>query len=331
MRKVAILALTLAAFGWAQDNANPGTPNGRGPVSRPTIIAATVIKRVEPEYSSEARAAKLDGTLTVYVDIETSGKPSNVQVIQGLGMGLDEKAIEAVKQWEFQPAMSAGMPVKSAQGVELSFRLGAENELRVRHTSYAVQRKEKRDTILTKPVLSKYLRPDPSVCSDWNGSLISASFQIDEKGVPTSIRIDGPNTRLFSDDIQEWRFEPARSNDKTTTSTATFTFQCGPAETSTAPAQAIATGRVSAPVPIFKPEPEYSEEARKAKWQGSVRVSLVVDTEGFINRMATEQMLGYGLDAKAMEALRTWRFKPGIKDGKAVPVKAVIEVTFRLL
>jgi len=330
MRNAAILALTLAAFGWAQDNAdnaNAGTPNGR---RRAIPVAATVIKKVEPEYSSEARAAYLDGTLTLYVDVETSGKASNVQVIQGLGMGLDEKAIEAVKQWEFQPAMLAGMPVKSAQGVELSFRLGAENEPHVRHTSYTVHRKERRDTILTKPVLSKYRRPDASVCTALNGSLTSASFQIDEKGFPNGIQTDGPNAKVFSDAIQEWRFESARSNGKKTSSTATFTFQCSLGEAS-APAESIAKGRVSAPVPTFRPEPEYSEEARKAKWQGSVRLSLVVDAEGFAVRMTTEEMLGYGLDAKAMEAVKAWRFKPGIKDGKAVPIKANIEVNFRLL
>jgi periplasmic protein TonB len=102
-------------------------------------------------------------------------------------------------------------------------------------------------------------------------------------------------------------------------------------ETSAAPGESIASGRVSAPVPTFKPEPEYSEKARKAKWQGSVRLSLIVDAEGFAIRMTTEQMLGYGLDAKAMEAVKAWRFKPGIKDGKAVPIKANIEVNFRLL
>jgi len=331
MRKAAILALTLAAFGWAQDNANPGAPNGRGPVPRPSVVAATVIKRVEPEYSSEARAAKLDGTLTVYVDVETSGKPSNVQVIQGLGMGLDEKAIEAVKQWEFQPATLAGTPVKSAQGVELSFQLGAENEPRVRHTSYAVNRKERRDTIFTKPVLSQYRRPDASACAALNGSPISVSFQIDEEGFPNGIQANSRDAKPVLDVIQEWRFKSARSNGKQTTSTATFTFQCNPMETSAVPAEAIASGRVSAPVPTYKPEPEYAEEARKAKWQGSVRMSLVVDAEGFAVRMATEQMLGYGLDEKAMEAVKAWRFKPGIKDGKAVPVKAVIEVNFRLL
>jgi TonB family protein len=164
-----------------------------------------------------------------------------------------------------------------------------------------------------------------------NGSLVSANFQIDENGFPNDFQIDSPNAKLFADAIQEWRFESARSNGKKTTSAAKFTFQCSPVETIVAPAESIAVGRVSAPVPTYKPEPEYSEEARRAKRAGSVRLSLVVDAEGFAVRMATEQMLGYGLDAKAMEAVKAWRFKPGIKDGKPVPVKANMEINFRLL
>src|SRR5438105_1002407 len=80
------------------------TPSGaaKQPVAR--VSVAEIIKRVEPEYSREARASNYEGTLTVYVEVDTSGKPANVQIIQGLGLGLDEKAVEAVKQWEFKPA-----------------------------------------------------------------------------------------------------------------------------------------------------------------------------------------------------------------------------------
>ena len=90
-------------------------------------------------------------------------------------------------------------------------------------------------------------------------------------------------------------------------------------------------GGVSAPVPIFKPEPEYSEEARKLKWQGSVVLSLVVDENGIPQNIKVIHSLGLGLDQKAIEAVQKWRFKPGLKDGKAVPVFADIEVNFRLL
>lgn len=90
-------------------------------------------------------------------------------------------------------------------------------------------------------------------------------------------------------------------------------------------------GGVSAPVPTFKPEPEYSEEARKAKYQGSVMLSLVVDEKGIPQNIQVVRKLGLGLDEKAVEAVARWRFKPGMKDGKPVPVQATIEVTFRLL
>ena len=90
-------------------------------------------------------------------------------------------------------------------------------------------------------------------------------------------------------------------------------------------------GGVSAPSVIFKVEPEYSEEARKAKWQGTVVLTVIVDEMGHPNHVSVMRSLGLGLDQKAIDAVSRWRFKPGQKDGKAVPVIATIEVNFRLL
>jgi periplasmic protein TonB len=90
-------------------------------------------------------------------------------------------------------------------------------------------------------------------------------------------------------------------------------------------------GGVSAPVLLFKKEPEYSEEARKAKYQGTVVLYVEVTPDGKAANMRVLRSLGLGLDEKAMEAVRQWKFKPGFKDGKAVTVAATIEVNFRLL
>lgn len=90
-------------------------------------------------------------------------------------------------------------------------------------------------------------------------------------------------------------------------------------------------GGVSAPVVIFKKEPEYSEEARKAKYQGTVLLAIVVDTDGTTKNIRVIRSLGMGLDEKAIEAVNQWRFRPGYKDGRAVPVQANVEVNFRLL
>lgn len=90
-------------------------------------------------------------------------------------------------------------------------------------------------------------------------------------------------------------------------------------------------GGVSAPTPIFKVEPEYSEEARKAKYQGTVLLAIVVDEEGRTRNIRVVRSLGMGLDEKAIEAVSKWRFRPGYKDGRAVAVHANVEVNFRLL
>lgn len=90
-------------------------------------------------------------------------------------------------------------------------------------------------------------------------------------------------------------------------------------------------GGVSAPVPTFRADPEYSEEARKAKWQGAVLLQVVIDESGIPQSIQVVRPLGLGLDQKAIEAVEKWRFKPGMKDGQPVPVAANIEVNFRLL
>jgi len=90
-------------------------------------------------------------------------------------------------------------------------------------------------------------------------------------------------------------------------------------------------GGVTAPALLFKVEPEYSEEARKAKYQGTVVLYVEVDPSGKARNLRVVRSLGLGLDEKAIEAVNKWKFRPGFKDGKPVTVAATIEVNFRLL
>jgi len=90
-------------------------------------------------------------------------------------------------------------------------------------------------------------------------------------------------------------------------------------------------GGVSAPQLIHKVDPEYSEEARKAKHQGMVELYVEVEPDGHAHKIIVRRGLGLGLDEKAVEAVRQWTFKPAMKDGHAVTVGAVISVHFRLL
>jgi len=90
-------------------------------------------------------------------------------------------------------------------------------------------------------------------------------------------------------------------------------------------------GGVTAPAVLYKIHPEYSEEARKAKYSGTVVLYIQVDESGHATHMRVVKGIGLGLDEKALEAVNKWRFKPGLKDGKPVVVEAHIEVNFRLL
>jgi protein TonB len=90
-------------------------------------------------------------------------------------------------------------------------------------------------------------------------------------------------------------------------------------------------GAVSQPVLIYKIEPEYSDEARKAKLQGDVFLRIEVDARGAAQNIVVSHGLGLGLDERAIDAVRRWRFRPGYSNGKPVPTAALIQVTFRLL
>jgi periplasmic protein TonB len=89
-------------------------------------------------------------------------------------------------------------------------------------------------------------------------------------------------------------------------------------------------GGVSAPRPVFTPDPEYSEEARKAKYQGTCVLWLVVGPDGRPRDIKVARTLGLGLDEKAIEAVKQWKFEPAMKDGKPVAVQINVEVSFRL-
>ena len=89
-------------------------------------------------------------------------------------------------------------------------------------------------------------------------------------------------------------------------------------------------GGISAPEAISAPDPEYTEEARRAKTQGTCILGLIVDTAGRPRDIRVVRGLGYGLDAKAIAAVQQWRFHPSMKDGMPVDVQIRVEVAFRL-
>jgi|GraSoiStandDraft_4_1057263.scaffolds.fasta_scaffold899280_1 protein TonB len=87
----------------------------------------------------------------------------------------------------------------------------------------------------------------------------------------------------------------------------------------------------SAPVPIFKPDPRYTDEARKAGIEGTVSVQALIDEQGIPRDPKVKRSLDKGLDEQAIETVKSWRFKPATsRDGKPISVAVTIEIVFKL-
>jgi len=104
---------------------------GTRQLSAPVVVAAVgaggtapvVISRVNPEYTEEARRAKWQGTVQLQVLVDENGAPQEIKIVRPLGLGLDQKAIEAVQQWRFKPVLLNGQPTKVQTMVTLNFVL----------------------------------------------------------------------------------------------------------------------------------------------------------------------------------------------------------------
>jgi TonB family protein len=105
--------------------------NRRFPRSNPTsayrigdgVTAPSLLEKIEPEYSEEARTAQLAGTVVVGGEVGPDGLAHNLRILRGLGLGLDQKAMEAIEQWRFKPGTKDGQPVDVLVTVEVNFRL----------------------------------------------------------------------------------------------------------------------------------------------------------------------------------------------------------------
>jgi TonB family protein len=90
---------------------------------RDGVIAPTLAHKVAPAYSKQARQQRIEGTVLLYIQVDPRGRAINMRVLHSLGVGLDEKAMEAVRKWKFNPGMKDGEPVTVEAQVEVNFRL----------------------------------------------------------------------------------------------------------------------------------------------------------------------------------------------------------------
>jgi TonB family protein len=245
-------------------------------------------------------------------------------------MGLDERAVAAAQQWQYKSFTATG-PMLDA--VEVPFQFEPAGPWLVAGSKFSFPRVK---GPYVPPVLSYYIGPDSEVCTK-ELVFVPIDLTVGKDGKPTDIRvagtIDSRIAKAATDAAESWRFRPGTANGDREITSGTVLLRCGvPALAGNAGGGVLSVGGgTSPPAVIFKVDPEYSEEARKAKYSGSVMLSIVVDTEGRARDIKIVRALGHGLDEEAIAAVTQWRFKSGLNNGQPVKVRAQIEVNFRLL
>ena len=170
-----------------------------------------VIRKVEPAYSDEARAARFQGTVVLHAEVGPDGKAHDISVQRHLGLGLDEKAVEAVSQWLFQPAMKDGQPVTASVTLEVNFRLGDQTFPNQAGPDSGVFRV---GGGVTAPALLSKIEPEYTVQARYAGyeGTVVLYAEIGTDGVPQKIQVmrglglglDGKAVEAVS----KWRFQP---------------------------------------------------------------------------------------------------------------------------
>ncbi len=327
MRHADILLLLYGAVAFAQDAPSPP----------PSVVrlapVPTIASRVDAEYSPEARAAGLQGTVLLTLEVTPEGTVHEVRVRRGLGLGLDERAVAAARQWKYQPFSSDGRSMMDVADVPFQFQ--PTGPWRIVGSTFSFPPMMRLPGPWVKPTLSRYTSPDAGACAK-ELVYVPVNLTVGTDGRPNDVRvgagIDDSIGKAAIEAVQSWQFRPGTAGGQAEATSGTILLECrNPSAPTATDGVYRVGGGVSQPSVIFKVDPEYAEEARKAKLSGSVMLAVIVDTEGRARDIHVVKALGMGLDEEAIVAVRQWRFRPGMKGAQPVNVRAIVAVNFRIL
>ncbi|HVW09641.1 MAG TPA: TonB family protein [Bryobacteraceae bacterium] len=200
MRLIPILgALAAAALLHAQ---TPDTP-------------PSLIYRSEPEYSTEATRARVQATVTLSVTVGEDGKAHDIHIRQGAGFGLDEKAVEAMQKWRFNPGTHNGQPAGVPANIEMNFSILARND-KIDHSGQRARLNFTLPPNATRPeLIIGQLPGNPAATGD---QLLRFHIQVDAKGTPQDVTPIDATDLLWEKQallvVKTWRFEPAQLDGK---------------------------------------------------------------------------------------------------------------------
>ncbi len=270
--------------------------------------------------------------MVLYLEVNERGLPQNVRVIRTLGMGLDDKAIEAVMKWRFRPGEKDGKPVTVATQVEMNFRLLDSPPAAISPfpPSGALPVLERIDVSSLPEPLQGMMK---SRMSPFEGQPISRELL--SKIMEAAREVDS-HAQLMprrSEAGKGLTLAIGLPGSMPTTAASTPAAPLAPQTNfpSTPGVQRIRVGsNVQQAMLVSQPKPVYPPEARQARIQGVVRFDVLLGTDGHVANLQLVQ--GHPLLAPAaQEVVKDWVYKPTLLNGEPVEVVTQIDVNFTLM
>ena len=323
------------------------------------------VTRVRPVYPVEAKKAGIQGLVKLRVTINKDGSVMDIQTLSGPPQ-LVKAAVDAVQQWRYAPSEDVRVTIvtinftldkggasapagHSAKEAPLLSKTALEPVVKVTPV-YPPEAKKAgiqgivvlRATIEKDGSISdlKALRGDPLLVKSAVDAVQKWRYAPGEKSVITDVTINftladdrGPGAGVsdgVSGGVGGGISGGTSGGAGGGVSSGVSSGVGGGVSGGVSGGVYTVGGDVSKPIPIFEPDPPYTEEAKHAKTEGSVNLWVVVAADGTVSDVKASPGFDKGLTENAVNTVRTWKFQPAMKAGKPVPCKVMIEVNFKL-
>lgn len=324
-------------------------------VHRVDVKQLKIVHQIMPRYPVEAKKARVQGKVVLDIAVNKEGIVTEVKVVSGPPM-LVKSAVDAVRQWRYAP-----IPLPVRTRVTMNYTLAhtpskpasqASDQAGQKQTTYVVENPGLVLDFTLPPGLKLVHAVAPSYPPLARMARVQSNVVlriiVDHEGKVSNISVISGHPLLVKaaiDAVSQWKFAPPAN--APVEATVTIPFRLPPEESSPASVENYQfrgkeynyTGKayniggdVHPPKPVYSPDPPYTPEARNAKLSGNVILSAVISDEGkVVSVKEVSKPLGKGLDENALKTIPTWKFKPAERHGKPVPVRMLIDLSFRLI
>ena len=287
-----------------------------------------LLKKVNPVYPEEARKKGVQGVVILEAKIDESGRVMDAMILRSVP-GLDQAAIDALRQWVYEPMVIGGKPAKALFTVTVKFQLD-EKDIE-KFAEGAVKVKDQ----INPPKLVKLVSPVyPEIArqAKIEGVVIvqartDAQGRVKDAMVLRSVPL---LDQAAIEAVRQWVYEPLLIDGQAREAvfTVTVRFDLSAEKTVRVP-QGGATGEIIAPTLLKKVDPVYPEMARMAGIQGVVLLEATTDEEGDVVKVRVLKSIPE-LDQAAIDALKQWKYEPFIVEGKPTGVVFTVTIKFAL-